>query len=320
MAGTCPYVVLLGPQRFDSTLGAVVRGLACEGRFALITAGWREREPEDEALVNHLDCDTVNLRLYERARDVFARDRELAEAHRAKQTTLRHKQDFYRIRLEHELAANDVIRNRRAPEEVLATEERASLEAIRMLDAYHLGQCRKVHARFEQEVGLYQRPAIVEHREELAEALDGCTALAIAGGHVASMLNRMRLFGLGELIGDQAIFAWSGGGMVISERIVLFHDSPPQGPGASELLDEGLGLVEGLVMLPSPETRLRLDDHERVSLLARRFAPARCLAFPMGAHVVVREGQLEQAREVIELGAEGGHGPLDPSERAEDSP
>lgn len=306
----CPYVVLLGPQRFDSTLGAVVRGLDCAGPIALITAGWREREAEDEDLVSHLDCETVNLCLYQRAADVFARDRELAERHRAKQTTLRHKQDFYRIRLEHELAANHVIRHRHAPAEVLAAEDRASIEAIRLLDAYHLNQCRQVHARFAEEVGLFQRPAVAEHREAIAEALAGCVAIAIAGGHVASMLNRMRLFGLRELLGDQAIFAWSGGGMAICERVVLFHDSPPQGPGASELLGEGLGLVEGVVMLPSPETRLRLDDRERVSLLARRFDPARCLAFPMGAHVVVRGGVLDRPTEVLHLEADGGYARL----------
>ena len=308
--GTPNYVVLLGPQRFDSTLGAVVRGLDCEGPIALMTAGWREREDEDEALANHLACETVNLRLYKRATDVFARDRELAEAHRAKQTALRHKQDFYRIRLEHGLAANHVIRQRHAPEEVLREEEQANIDAIRSLDAYHLMQCVGVHEKFVAETGLLERPAIAEHREQLAEQLGRCSAIAIAGGHVASMLNRMRLFGLRELIEGQAIFAWSGGGMIISERVVLFHDSPPQGPGASELLDAGLGLVEDVVMLPSPETRLRLDDGERVGLLARRFAPARCLAFPMGAHVVVRAGELAQPSGVIALGEDGGHAPL----------
>ena len=302
-----PYVVLLGPQRFDSTLGSVVRGLHCEGPIALVTAGWREREDEDEALANHLACETVNLRLYHRALDVFARDRELAEAHRAKQTSLRHKQDFYRIRLEHELEAAHVIRHRRAPAELLESEERASVEALRMLDGYHLERCARVHEQFVTETKLLERPAIVEHREQIAEALGRCSAIAIAGGHVVSMLNRMRLFGLRELIGGQAIFAWSGGGMVISERVVLFHDSPPQGPGASEVLGAGLGLVENVVMLPSPETRLALDDSERVGLLARRFAPAKCLAFPMGAHVTVRGRELEQPSGVIELGADGGH-------------
>jgi hypothetical protein len=296
-------VVLLGAQRFDSTLGSVVRGLECEGPFAIITAGWREREAEDEALRAHLECETVNLELYGRAAKVFASDRELAAAHRRKQTTLRHKQDFYRIRLEHELAANHVIRLRRAPAEVLEQEEAASVAAIRMLDSYHLDQCSRTHAEFEAELRPSERPSVAEHREQLAEILARCKAVAIAGGHVASLLNRMRLFGLRELLleGGHAIFAWSGGGMVVSE----------QGPGASEILGEGLGLVPNIVMLPHPETRLRLDDPERVGLLARRFAPAACLAFPEGAHLRTRDGQIAASSGVIRLRGEGDCAPLE---------
>jgi hypothetical protein len=304
------HVVLLGAQRFDSTLASVVRGLECDGPFAVITAGWREREDEDEELRAHLGCPTINLRLYHRAADVFARDRELAQAHRARQLRLRHKQDFYRIRLEHELDANHVIRQRQAPADVLAEEEEASVGAIRLLDKYHLGQCRRVHARFEDELDPLQRPVVAEHREWIADQLGRCKAVAIAGGHVASLLNRLRLFGIRELLADHDVFAWSGGGMVVTERVVLFHDSPPQGQGASQLLDQGLGLVGEVVMLPHPETRLRLDDPERVGVLARRFDPAACLAFPMGAHVVVRDGEVLSTSGVVELRRDGSCAPL----------
>ena len=303
--------MLLGAQRFDSTLGSVVRRLECDGPIGLITAGWREREDEDEPLRSHLACETVNLRLYHRSEDALSRDPDLARAHRDKQTKLRHKQDFYRIRLEHALAANHVIRQRRAPAEVLAEEEGASLAAIRALDAYHLAQCQRVNAEYEAATQPFDRPAIQEHREELRDLLAPCQAIAIAGGHVATLLNRMRLFGIRELITGQAVFAWSGGGMVVSDRLVLFHDSPPQGRGASEILDEGLGLVHGVVPLPHPQMRLRLDDPERVGVLARRFAPARCLALPEGAIVVVRDGQLERPSDVTILRGDGSCAPFE---------
>lgn len=297
--------MLLGAQRFDSTLGAVVRDLHCPGPIALITTGWREREDEDERLVAHLACETVNLRLYHRGDEVFAEDPELAKLHRAKQAKLRHKQDFYRIRLEHELAANHVIRQRHAPADVLAEEEGASVAAIRSLDAYHLAQCKRINAEFEAAVNLSERPSIVRHREQIAEALSRCKGIAIAGGHVAALINRMRLFGLADLIDGQAVFAWSGGGMAISERIVLFHDYPPQGRGAAEILAEGLGLVRDVVVLPHPETRLRMHDVPRVSLLARRFEPAHCLALPHGAHVIVQDGKFGKSADVICLLPDG---------------
>ncbi len=305
------FVVLLGAQRFDSTLGSVVRRLECEGPIALITAGWREREDEDEPLRSHLACETVNLRLYHRTEDVFARDPELAKAHRAKQTKLRHKQDFYRIRLAHELAANHVIRQRQAPAEVLAEEDEASISAIRALDAYHLAQCQRVNAEYEAAMQPYARPVIQEHREELQELLAPCQAIAISGGHVAALLNRMRLFGIRGLIDGQAVFAWSGGGMVVSDRVVLFHDSPPQGRGASEILAEGLGLASGVVPLPHPDIRLRLDDPERVGVLARRFAPAKCLALPEGAYVVVHDGRLSRPSQATLLQPDGSCAPFE---------
>ncbi len=112
-----------------------------------------------------------------------------------------------------------------------------------------------------------------------------CDALAIAGGHVASLLNRLRLFRISDLARGRMVFAWCAGAMAISERVVLFHDSPPQGPGAAEVLDSGLGLIGEVVVFPQPEFRLRLGDKKRLSLLARRFAPATCLAMPARSRV-----------------------------------
>src|SRR5436309_2408785 len=83
---------------------------------------------------------------------------------------------------------------------------------------------------------------------------------SIAGGHVASLLNRLQLFGIGELAAGKSIFAWCGGAMVVTERVVLFHDSPPQGTGAPEVLDAGLALVGDVVAFPQPEFRLALGD------------------------------------------------------------
>lgn len=312
MSASPRVVVLLGAQRFDPTLGSTVDALGVEGPIAIITAGWQEREREDTELSEHLGGRTVNLRLHRRAEEVFKRDPELASAHRARQGVLRHKQDFYRIRLEHALEANHVIRQRKAPPAILDAEQDASIEAIRQLDDYHLAQCRRVNDEFDAAVAAHSRPWVERHRRELGKILERCAALCIAGGHVASILNRLRLFGIPELLGDQPIFAWSGGAMAISERVVLFHDSPPQGPGAAEVLDRGLGLCPGVVVLPQPESRLRLEDPERVAVLARRASPALALAFPARAHVTLRDGRFEGASGVIQLRDDGSCAPFAP--------
>ena len=122
-------VVLLGAQRFEPTLGAAVAELGVNGRIAIITAGWQERESEDDELTAHLGRRTVNLRLHARGEELFAADPELRAAHRERQDALRHRQDFYRIRLEHELEADRVIRQRVAPAEIVSSPSRSQSRA-----------------------------------------------------------------------------------------------------------------------------------------------------------------------------------------------
>jgi hypothetical protein len=311
MAKAPRAVVLLGAQRFDPTLAEAVKDLGIKGRIATITAGWQEREEEDDDLEEHLatiGVTTENLRLHARADEVFRADPEFHKAHRERQALLRHRQDFYRIRLEHALDAAQVIGQRQAPEAILADEAHASVQAIRDLDHMHLSRCAMDRGEFEDKYRPLKRPTLAKHRAEIAEGIAGSEAVAIAGGHVASLLNRLDLFGVAPLLAGKIIFAWCAGAMAISERVVLFHDSPPQGVGAAEVLDAGLGLAPGVVVLPQPEFRLRLDDRERVQLMARRFAPAVCIGMPAKSRARLKSGRIENAQDgVFELKEDGTH-------------
>jgi hypothetical protein len=285
ITGEIPAVVLLGAQRFDPTLVEAITELGVKGKIATITCGWQEREDDDEDLREHLEGRGVNLGLHARGEDVFRKDKELEAAHRERQTALRHRQDFYRIRLEHALAAQHVIDQRAAPVDILEDEARTSIDAIRNIDALHLEGCTRERREFDAAFRPDERPAVAQHRAEIAAIVKDCEAIAIAGGHVASLLNRLRLFGIGELARGKTVFAWCAGAMAVSERVVLFHDSPPQGPGAAEVLDAGLGFVGDVVVLPQPEFRLKLGDRPRLKVLARRFAPAACIAMPARSRV-----------------------------------
>ena len=307
IAGDTRAVVLLGAQRFDPTLADAVAELGIEGRIATITAGWQEREEEDEDLREHLGGRTVNLRLHARAEEVFRNDPEFHAAHRERQAVLRHRQDFYRIRLEHALDAQHVIANRAAPKDILYDEARASIQEIRDIDRMHLERCVRDHKAFEERWRPLERPAIADQIAEIAEIVKGCDAIAIAGGHVASLLNRLRLFDVARLAAGKIVLAWCGGAMVVSERVVLYHHSPPQGPGAAEVLDEGLALVGNVVCLPQPEFRMRLDDRERIQVLARRFAPATCLAMPARSRVTWLKRGPKNPHGILALREDGMH-------------
>lgn len=319
---TSRTAVLLGAQRFNPTLGRVVASLGIKGRIALITAGWQEREREDEELSTHLGSNTVNLALHARGSVVFHQDKELAVAHRVRQDLLRHLQEIYRIRLEAAFEAERDVRAYDTPAAIRDEVTAASIEAIRSLDAWHLEQCARVRAEFDVRLEVTERAAIQRQRNDLKEQLKDCVGVAIAGGHVAVLINRLGIFDIDGLIGDRPVFAWSAGAMAISDRMVLFHDDPPQGRIARQVLDVGLGFVPQTVVLPEPERRLHMEAHDRVSLVALRFAPARCLAFPACSYVVWQGGRLHRAEGVVELGADGEHRPFlplteDPSEVSE---
>ncbi len=301
--------VLLGAQRFEPTLGTVVSELGIDGPIALITAGWQEREPEDDELSAHLGGHTTNLHLHARGNQLFAADPELAAAHRERQDLLRHLQDIYRIRLEHAFMAERDVAAYDAPAAIRDEVKAASIEAIRALDAWHIGHCNNVRADFEARMGVHKRKEVNRHKKELAALMKGCAAVAIAGGHVALLLNRLQTFGLDELIGDRPVFAWSAGAMAISDRIVLFHDDPPEGRIAREVLDVGIGRAHGVVVLPEPERRLDLTAKERTGVMANRFAPGRCLAFPARSHATFADGVCVAADGVVELFADGTTGP-----------
>ncbi len=303
-------LVLLGAQRFDPTLGAAMEELGVKGKIATITAGWQEREDDDEDLREHCSGRAINLRLHARAEAIFAGDPVFNEAHRERQALLRHRQDFYRVRLEHLIDAELVIKSRKAPASLLEDESNVSVSGIRELDALHLERCARDKRAFEERWHPKDRPAVARERAEIASILDDCEAIAIAGGHVASLLNRLTLFGIDDLVGDKVVFAWCAGAMALADRVVLFHDSPPQGPGAAEVLDTGLGIARGIVVLPQPEMRLRTDDKVRVELMARRFSPATCVALPARSRVTWGAGFPKSAHGATELRVDGTHGPI----------
>jgi hypothetical protein len=142
---------------------------------------------------------------------------------------------------------------------------------------------------------------VARHRKELAELIGPVDALVIAGGHVASLLNRLKLFDVLRLARGKPVVAWSAGAMVLTERIVLFHDFPPYGNDIAQVLDAGFGLVERLVVLPDPARRIRLDDRSGIARFAQRMSPATCVGMDPGARVTVRHGRVVDAANAARL-------------------
>ena len=301
---TTSAISLLGPQHAHPTVRRALEEHRVKGPVALIAAGWQEREG-DPGVMPELGVQAVPLGLHARADEVFRRDRELAAAYKARQLRLKQMQDFYRIRLDHADHAAKTISLRHVDSTLLADERAVSLDVVRRLDQDHLERCGAVRAQLEHELPALARPAIAAHRRELERLIAPTDAIVIAGGHVAVLLNRVRMFDVAGLFGSRPIIAWSAGAMALTERVVLFHDDPPYGWGIPEVLDAGLGLVHGVVALPDPRRRLKLDDTDRVARFAQRFAPAACVALDHGARIGVRDGAAISAAAIQRLGADG---------------
>jgi hypothetical protein len=280
LAGT--FTCLLGPQRFEPNIASILAEQNVHGSIAVVTAGWQEREDEDLELRDHLSHHMVNLGLYHRAETVFREDPELFGFLRARQNRLRRLQELHRVRLEYVLGCARDLMSRSGEPDLLDPEREDAIEAVRALDQHHLARLQEVHREFEERHRPSERHTVAKQRDELADLLNDVEILAIAGGHVAVLLNRLRLFDLFGLRPDLPVVAWSAGAMVLAEKVVLFHDSPPQGAGNAEVLDAGLGRCTGIVPLPHASQRLRLNDPVRVSIMARRFRPDLCITLDPG--------------------------------------
>jgi hypothetical protein len=295
----------LGPQYRTPNLRACLDAMGVTGPLVAITAGWQEREGEIDELRAHVGVPVTDLGLYLRTEHVYAEDPALARAYRERQDVLQEMQDHYRTRL---VALKGVIEELGALDgdtPALKLARRAALGDVRRLDRQHVAAAIREHASFTRHWHPARRASLVPHVDALKRAIDDAAAVLVAGGHVAVLLNRMRLFGLGALLKSKPLVAWSAGAMAVSERVVLFHDRTPQGVQPAEVLDVGLGLVPGVVALPHAEDRLALDVEARTRVLARRFAPARCFALDHGSLVRWHRGRLVQAVHLRRLSRTG---------------
>ena len=288
-------VVLLGPQR-RPTLDGVVRSLGLAGRFATVTAGWLEREPDDGELFALLGGEAVNLGLYRRWLDVQERDPEYLEAERRLSQVLAGLQEMYLLRLDYALRAVYAVQ-RRAGVDPDAVEE--AVAAVRALDEAHLRRVNGARGEFYARLEPHARPVIAAHRAEVEGVLRKASALVIAGGHVGVLTGVLHLFNIAAAVGSPVI-AWSAGAMALTDRIVLFHDRSPQGPGHPEVYGSGLSLLRDVVLLPHARARLLLDDAPRMAVLAWRFAPARCVPLEAGTRIEVADGHWPAGVRVIE--------------------
>ncbi len=294
-------ITLMGP-RPRPHLQQALRDLDPEALVAIVTAGWQEREVDDGELRELVGLPTVNLGLHARWLAVHEEDREYAHAEREHEAALAELRQLYLVQLDHALsAAYDVARRSDARPRLRDRALTDSLRVVQLVDEQHLQRIAEFQQHFYEAWRPQERPAVARHRDEIQHLLAGSSALAIAGGHVGELARVLHLFHLAPHLPPR-VLAWSAGAMALTERVVLFHDFVPHGVAQTEVYGEGIGVVHGVVALPHARRRLRVVDPIRMSVLARRFAPARCLVLDDSTGVSLdEEGGLPPDARVLDL-------------------
>lgn len=299
--------VLLGPQRFLTTAGAVVRSVAPDGPVATVTAGWEDRESADSELDEVMGRRSRNLHLYRRLSDVLATDEHFATEALAHRDAMDELAGMYSLRLQRALDSVYAVARRPARPSVADAAFADAVRGVRDIDDWYLRTVDQLYGDLETAASPDASEPISRHRHEVAELLSDATVLAVAGGHVGILLRCLRLFAVGPPP-ELPVVAWSAGAMALTERVVLYNDNGPQGVRGAEVWDRGTGRVREVVAMPHARRRLRLEDTAHVKVFVRRFEPAACLLLDDGTQVVIGDdGSVpEDAHVLTETGAKGG--------------
>lgn len=281
---------VLGPQYPVPNVGLALKASgAPAGPVAVIAAGWRHDESEVEIVERAVGRKCRVVPLYAWFERLEHERPELAARHRQRQQLYRRSAELMRVRRSAALSAVRRLMDMAAhPDELLGPELAHAVDDVRAIDDQLLNRMDEIAARFPELDRPWAEAPVAELHAQAADILSDASAVLVQGGHVAILLNRMAYFGVDRLLGeiaasDKPVIAWSAGAMALTDRVVLFYDDPPQGAGDPEVLCRGLGLLPGVVLFPHAERRLRLDDPTRLEILARRFAPDRCLTLDNGA-------------------------------------
>ena len=291
--------VLLGPQRFRTTVGAVIRTVAPEGTVATVTAGWQDRESDTRELDATLEGRGRHLNLYARLGDMLDSDQRFAAAALAFRDAVDELAEIYSFRLQWALDSVYTVQRRTVRPDLAALALADGVRVVQSIDQWYLDAFDQLRGEFWSAAPPEQSEPLQRHRAEVAEAIGQASAVAIAGGHVGQLLRCLKLFDVNPAP-EQPVVAWSAGAMSLTDRVVLYHDRGPSGVVGSEIWDRGLGRAPRIVAMPHARRRLQMDDPMLLRVLARRFGDARCLLLDDGARVVLGpNGELPDEARVI---------------------
>ena len=221
--------------------------------------------------------------------DVLDKDEHFAAAARLFRDRRDELRAFYGIRLQAAIDAVQAVAHRSSLHAIGPVALESAIEGVRAVDAWYAAELAELYGSVRATAPRDESGTIGWHRGEIAALLDDCVGVVIAGGNVRTLLATLRVFDV-TISPELPVIAWSAGAMALTDQIVLFHDHAPHGVTAPEVFDRGLGRLPGVIALPHAKRRLHLEDHERMSVLARRFPDHRLTLLDDGSVVRFPDG------------------------------
>ena len=168
-----------------------------------------------------------------------------------------------------------------------------SIEALVQNDARMLRSLEEADDQLHTRTGLRMDAGWREARATLEQKILSADALVFFGGNPTALLEPLRFFDLRPALVESlrrgaTLVATSAGALVMCERMIVY-DNFAGDPLHRDfwLMDRGLGLVNGLQILPHCMDRIQTDDADNLAYLARRFGTRICAGLNAGSYLLV---------------------------------
>lgn len=163
---------------------------------------------------------------------------------------------------------------------------------LRAADVRHSTRLAELWRHFHLAAGLEFDPYWNELREKLIRRILQSNVIVLPGGSPSTLLVGFRFFQLEGVITEAlrrgtSFFGTSAGAMVLGRRVVIFHDhrKPRE---EFQLLENGVGLIEGLQVFPHCTDRVQTEDPANLAYLAARFTDRCCVGLNAGSVLELR--------------------------------
>lgn len=160
-----------------------------------------------------------------------------------------------------------------------------TMKTIVDMDNEMVDICREIDEYFFKKSNIMENPTYERIKKKLESRILSANSIFIFGGHIAVLLNRLNFFKLKgaflkALANGTNFYTVSAGSDVLCDKIILYgwvDMANPEPEADFEFFDNGFGLITKITVFPHCHDRIKHDDIDTLTYLARRFKSHLCV-------------------------------------------